>query len=162
MLTAKCLARETALFIFRYQPGSLFPAPSTSHFMLWFNHEPSTSPSRTQQKNGLARTDTLIHRKLRLRSILPQKGERLLYCGHIEAAGEDFFRLACEYDLEGVVAKHKFAPYMPDGETTWLKIRNRSYSQWVGREALFERERERNPDVLGRDACAMACMGAAG
>jgi hypothetical protein len=28
----------------------------------------------------------------------------------------------------------------------WLKIRNRSYSQWVGREGLFERERGGDPD----------------
>jgi hypothetical protein len=39
-------------------------------------------------------------------------------------------------------------------EATWFKIRNRSYSQWAGREGLLERElleRERgdNPDVLG-------------
>ncbi len=108
------------------------------------------------------RQQPLIQRKFRLRSILPQRGERLLYCRHIEEAGEDLFGLACEYDLEGVVAKHKFATYMPDGEKTWFKIRNRSYSQWAGREELFERERERNPDVQGWDACAMACMGAAG
>lgn len=38
-------------------------------------------------------------------------------------------------------AKWKFAPYLPDRPASWLKIRNRSYSQWVGREELFERER---------------------
>lgn len=82
------------------------------------------------------RQQPLIRRKLWLRSILPQHGERLLYCSHIEEAGESLFRLACEYNSEGVVAKHKFAPYMPECQTTWLKIRNRSYSQWVGREKL--------------------------
>src|ERR1700686_3791466 len=60
MLTAKCLAPQTALFIFQYQPGRLFPAPPTTHSMLtWLNHEPSTAPSNTQEKNGLARTHTI-------------------------------------------------------------------------------------------------------
>jgi len=52
------------------------------------------------------------------------------------------FRLARNNDLEGIVAKEKYAPYQP--ETQWLKIRNRSYSQWVGRAELFERERAGN------------------
>jgi len=70
----------------------------------------------------------LIVRKQRLRSVLPTGGERLLYCDHIEAAGEDFFNAVCEHDLEGIVAKHKFARYDPQN-STWLKIRNRIYSQ---------------------------------
>jgi hypothetical protein len=32
--------------------------------------------------------------------------------------------------------------YLPEQPTSsWLKIRNRAYSQWVGREELFEKER---------------------
>jgi hypothetical protein len=49
--------------------------------------------------------------------------------------------------------------YLPERETTWLKIRNRQYSQWVGREELFERERGGGPDFRGWDECAKACMG---
>jgi ATP-dependent DNA ligase len=60
------------------------------------------------------------------------------------------FRLACEHDLEGIVAKWKHVPYLPDQPTSWLKIRNRSYSQWVGREELFERERDGVPDEDSR------------
>ena len=33
-------------------------------------------------------------------------------------------------------------PYLPD-HANWLKIRNRNYSQWVGREELLEQERAR-------------------
>ena len=58
------------------------------------------------------------------------------------------------------MAKHKHAPYLPAHETSWFKIRNRSYSQWAGRDALFERERERNPDVVGWDSCVRACAAA--
>lgn len=43
----------------------------------------------------------------------------------------------------------------PTGRQRGLKIRNRSYSQWVGREELFQRERDRDPDFQGWDACAL-------
>jgi bifunctional non-homologous end joining protein LigD len=89
----------------------------------------------------------LCDRKLRLRAVVPNTGERLLYCDHVEADGVRLFRLICEHDLEGIVAKHKYSPYLPDRETTWIKVRNRSYSQWIGREELFERERETDPDT---------------
>jgi hypothetical protein len=72
------------------------------------------------------------------------------------------FRLACENDLEGVVAKHRFALYLPDQETTWFKIRNRNYSQWIGREELFERERQRDPEVDGWEECVKACAASTG
>jgi len=35
----------------------------------------------------------------------------MLYAEHIEGYGVEFFRLACEQDLEGVVAKAKHAAY---------------------------------------------------
>ena len=99
----------------------------------------------------------LIERKWRLRSLVPTTATRLLYCDHIENDGERLFRLACENDLEGIVAKQKYAPYLSEQETTWFKIRNRDYSQWVGREDLFERERGGDPDVKLWDSCTMAC-----
>jgi hypothetical protein len=34
---------------------------------------------------------------------------------------------------------------------------NHSYSQWVGREKLFERERKDEPTVQFWDGCTMAC-----
>ena len=98
----------------------------------------------------------LIDRKQRLRGIVPKRGERLLYCDHIETGGEQLFRLACEEDLEGIVAKRKGDPYLPD-HAEWLKIRNQSYSQWVGREELFERERSQEPSFQHWAECALAC-----
>jgi hypothetical protein len=65
------------------------------------------------------------------------------------------FQLACANDLEGIVAKRKFDPYLPE-HTKWLKIRNTSYSQWEGREELFEREREADPDMSLWDGCVLA------
>jgi bifunctional non-homologous end joining protein LigD len=92
------------------------------------------------------RYSPLTERKHRLRSILPKDSERLMYCDHVERDGESLFSLACENDLEGIVAKRKFDPYLPD-QVSWLKIRNTSYSQWEGREELFDRERESDPDL---------------
>lgn len=102
----------------------------------------------------------LTDRKLRLRAVVPKRRERLLYCDHIDVDGEALFRLACENDLEGIVAKRKSDPYLPD-HTRWLKIRNHDYSQWVGREKLFERERGSDPDFQVWDGCALACAIAA-
>lgn len=87
----------------------------------------------------------LTDRKHKLRSIVPGTGERLLYSDHVELAGEELFELVCRRDLEGIVAKRKFDPYLLDIELGWFKIRNPNYSQWTGREELFERERSSDP-----------------
>jgi hypothetical protein len=59
-------------------------------------------------------------------------------------------------DLEGIVAKNKFSPYLQD-QAQWFKIRNPRYSQWVGREKFFEREREADPDLFHWDRCTIVC-----
>src|SRR5215469_3429713 len=98
----------------------------------------------------------LVERKQRLRAILPQNSHSVLYCGHVEAAGEELFALACKRDLEAIVAKHKFGPYLQDA-AQWFKIRNRKYSQWTGREKFFDREREVDRDLTVWDSCAITC-----
>jgi hypothetical protein len=80
-----------------------------------------------------------------------------MYCDHVERDGESLFRLVCENDLEGVVAKRKFDPYIPD-QASWLKIRNTNYSQWEGREEIFNRERETDPDFSVWEDCVKACI----
>jgi bifunctional non-homologous end joining protein LigD len=99
----------------------------------------------------------LEERKHQLRSLLRQQGERLLYCDHVELAGEEFFWLACQRDLEGIVAKRRFDPYLLDGSVHWFKIRNARYSQWAGREELFERERESDPEFAVWNSCVKVC-----
>ena len=64
----------------------------------------------------------------------------------------------CQYimrcSIEGIVAKKKGDPHV---ETIlWLKIRNKHYSQWIGRPELFERERKADPDV-DWTTCTLAC-----
>jgi bifunctional non-homologous end joining protein LigD len=100
----------------------------------------------------------LNERKHKLRSILPANSQRIVYCDHLESDGESLFRLACENDLEGIVAKRKFEPYLPN-QASWLKIRNPNYSQWEGREELFDHEREADPDQSLWDDCVRACDG---
>ena len=130
--------------------------------ILWDEH--ARSDDEEEQRRFRNTEDTrylpLIDRKLRLRSVVPKQGERLLYCDHVEQDGEGLFRLVCENDLEGIVAKHRYAPYLPQQETTWFKVRNRAYSQWAGREELFERERDGDPDVIGWESCTRACVAA--
>ena len=62
---------------------------------------------------------------------------RVLYSEAVEN-GREFYRLVCESDLEGVVAKRRNGLYTPE-ETSWVKIRNARYSQMEGRRELFER-----------------------
>jgi hypothetical protein len=54
-----------------------------------------------------------------------------------DGRGREFYRLTCERDLEGIVAKRMHGGY---GEG-WFKIRNPLYSQYEGRRELFEKRR---------------------
>jgi hypothetical protein len=81
---------------------------------------------------------------------------------HAEGSGTALFQRVCELDLEGIVAKQKFGPYVTEREqSTWYKIRNTGYSQMVGREELFERDRHSEP-VPGWHSCELACAGVEG
>jgi len=102
------------------------------------------------------RYSPITERKQRLRSVLPTSSEHVLYCDHVQQDGDSLFRLACENDLEGIVAKHRFSPYLPD-QARWLKIRNQQYSEWAGREKFFGRERESDPDMSYWGDCTLAC-----
>ncbi len=70
------------------------------------------------------------------------------------------FERVCELDLEGiVVAKYRFGLTGAEhAVSTWYKIRNRSYSQMVGRYELSERDRRKEP-VPGWHTCDLACAG---
>jgi integrase len=50
------------------------------------------------------------------------------------------YQTVCARHLEGIVAKWKAAPYRPDVTlSSWLKIKNRNYSQARDRAELFQR-----------------------
>jgi len=87
------------------------------------------------------RSRPLLERKRRLRALMPAVQGRLQYVDHIEERGTDFYKLACAKDLEGVVAKWAHGRYQTGHETSWLKIKNPTYSQMEGRHELFEARR---------------------
>jgi len=101
------------------------------------------------------RSERLTDRKEELRRLLKVPESRMRYVDHVEQHGTALFQRVCEMDLEGIVAKHRLAPYTTE-RTTWFKIKNRNYSQMAGREELFERERHKEP-VAGWHACDLAC-----
>lgn len=82
----------------------------------------------------------LVERKAILRGLARRQPSRLLYVDHVVGTGVELFRAVCEQDIEGIVAKQMNAPYDPDAPT-WVKIKNRNYSQSVGRHERFEKMR---------------------
>jgi bifunctional non-homologous end joining protein LigD len=92
------------------------------------------------------RARPLIERKTLLRRVIPPQPSVLLYADHIEQAGLKFFRLTCERDLEGIVAKLRHGRY---GDA-WYKIRNPNYSQRKGRRELFEKRRGLEPNIISK------------
>src|SRR2546422_10964161 len=103
------------------------------------------------------RTERLLDRKQELRRLLARACAPLKYTEYIDGHGAALFQRVCGLDLEGIVAKQKFGPYVTDREhSTWFKILNRKYSQKDGREELFDRERHSEP-VAGWHSCAWVC-----
>jgi ATP-dependent DNA ligase len=103
--------------------------------------------SSLRGRQGLGR-DSLVELKAALRQLLQRlpADSRVRYADHIEGSGVALFERVCRLDLEGIIAKYKFGPYGgEDSLGTWYKIRNRDYSQMIGREKLFERDRHKEP-----------------
>ena len=98
------------------------------------------------------RDKPLLKRKGLLRRLIPKRSSYLLYVDHVEEHGEELFEESCRNDLEGIVAKLKSGTYTSDRRsTTWVKIKNPSYSQAHGRDELFEAlqtRRKAGPSVL--------------
>jgi bifunctional non-homologous end joining protein LigD len=66
----------------------------------------------------------LEDRKATLAEIVPrQAGGLVRYSDHQAGHGADFFRHACRYGLEGIVAKRRDRPYRPGRSTDWRKIK---------------------------------------
>jgi ATP-dependent DNA ligase len=84
----------------------------------------------------------LIERKRILRRVVPSQPSPLRYADHFHGRGVDLFRLVCESDLEGIVAKLKNGPVYSGGDLL-VKIKNQRYSQAEGRHELFEKRAAR-------------------
>jgi bifunctional non-homologous end joining protein LigD len=80
----------------------------------------------------------LADRKKLLRAIVPTQSTTILFAQHVDGRGRDFFNAVCDQGLEGIVAKRKVSRYDPVSRfATWLKIKNRSYSEARDRHELF-------------------------
>ena len=63
---------------------------------------------------------------------------RVVFLDGVVERGCDLLRVACERDLEGIVAKWARGTYQTDGRgTSWLKIKNLTCSQTQGRHELL-------------------------
>ena len=82
------------------------------------------------------RNRPLLEQKRLLRKLLARHPKSVLYVNHI-ANTTDLFQVVCEQDMEGIFPKQASAGYTPDA-TTWVKIKNRQYSQAVGRQDFFQ------------------------
>ncbi|MBC8032351.1 MAG: hypothetical protein H7Z16_19865 [Pyrinomonadaceae bacterium] len=67
----------------------------------------------------------LVQRKLLLDDLLASiKGKTpLRYSEHVEGNGEEFFRQACEFKIEGIISKLANSPYHSARNRNWLKAK---------------------------------------
>jgi bifunctional non-homologous end joining protein LigD len=86
------------------------------------------------------RTLPLLARKQMLKRIVPKDSAHVLYVDHMSGSGTKLYRLACQMDLEGIVAKKADSPYEDNwSDPYWVKIKNPQYSQQEGRSDLVKR-----------------------
>jgi bifunctional non-homologous end joining protein LigD len=81
----------------------------------------------------------LLARKRQLKQLLPGRSAHMLYVDHIKGAGTELYQLACQLDLEGIVAKRAASQYQNTNGGDWIKIKNPNYSQKECRVDLFRR-----------------------
>jgi len=72
----------------------------------------------------------LLDRKEKLKGILPSRSLHIVYVDHTKSAGMTLYQLACQLDLEGIVAKRADSPYEDNVQQPhWIKIKNPAYGQ---------------------------------
>ena len=82
----------------------------------------------------------LTKRKQRLQKLLAKaKLPGVVYANHIGGHGIALYQEACQRDLEGIVCKHRDSVYA--AKRRWLKVKNPSYTQAIGRKEMFEKFR---------------------
>jgi len=106
------------------------------------------------------RWNALVERKAELHRLLSKAiNSRILYADHIERDGCRLFELICLRDLEGIVGKLKHGHYTSDlDDSTWIKIKNKNYSQSEGRAEFFDRGKKPVQSLYaGWETCALVC-----
>ena len=111
--------------------------------LLWHRAEPFFYAFDVLYLHGRDLRDRpLVERKRVLHSLIPPQPCRVLYAGYVVGQGVQLYEASVVRDLEGVVAKLKHGLYTPEA-TTWVKVKNRRYSQGEGRRELFATRRSR-------------------
>ncbi|TAH35545.1 MAG: DNA ligase D [Planctomycetota bacterium] len=77
------------------------------------------------------RAARLRERKAVLAGLLPDSGNAIRYSGEVEGRGEAVFREACLRALEGIVSKHKDAPYRSGRGQDWRKVKCLARQEFV-------------------------------
>jgi bifunctional non-homologous end joining protein LigD len=72
----------------------------------------------------------LVERKTRLAALLKDAPDSLRYNDHQVGHGQEFYRLACEHGVEGIVSKRVNGRYEPD-RRTWLKTKCLNQEEFV-------------------------------
>jgi bifunctional non-homologous end joining protein LigD len=78
----------------------------------------------------------LLERKQRLRRILPEDSDTLLFADHVPEHGIQLFDFAQANDQEGIIAKPADSPYKEG--VSWYKIKNLQYSGLENRPDVGE------------------------
>src|SRR5436305_1489108 len=74
----------------------------------------------------------LQDRKTALADVVPHGSAGIVrYSDHQRGRGVEFHRQACEYELEGTIAKRGDRPYRPGGGTDWRKIKCLNREEFV-------------------------------
>jgi bifunctional non-homologous end joining protein LigD len=81
----------------------------------------------------------LTERKNRLRTFIrSSQNPAVLIADHIVGNGVKLFAAIRKRDCEGIIAKHRLAPYVTS-PATWFKVLNPDYTQKRGRREMFDR-----------------------
>ena len=70
----------------------------------------------------------LLNRKERLRELLPLRSDKLIFVDHVREHGTVLHRMACRYNLPGIVAKRADIAYdWSSMKSGWIEIKNPRY-----------------------------------
>jgi bifunctional non-homologous end joining protein LigD len=73
----------------------------------------------------------LTERKKILEQVLPS-GSVIRYCDHVPEKGKEFYNVAVEWGLEGIIAKKADSLYIPgERSRNWLKLKNNHFMEAV-------------------------------
>jgi bifunctional non-homologous end joining protein LigD len=83
--------------------------------------------------DGFSLTQTpLKHRKDLLKSLVRSNSRGVLRCSeHIQGSGDEFFKHACEYGIEGIVSKLADSTYESTRNRNWLKVKCSKQQEFV-------------------------------